>query len=305
MRRFLPLPLLLLLFLPPAAGTYLENFRLDLEFTTQAKCLLEASSFLKTGGALPSLRLEVRALPSGSSLRSTVEGEAGGLPGGWENLLFFSPQLLNSFLSLYEGKTLREIREGSGALPAIRFEDFELPRGMENLVLEEIEVRELRRLDGSVGFSVLLVLGGVERRYLPSSFWLSLEEAGEGAFLSVRAEFSLPRQGNRVVVTSLPLPPRELLEGISLENFSLTLRVPEGAEISGLPEGFENREGTYSFSGENMELFQALLEGLGGMSLSYECPSPSFPILPLSLLLILLSLLLGKAFLLRRGKGAA
>ncbi len=298
MRRFFLFPLLLLLFLTPleAAEVSVDNLQLQLEFTRQARCLAEASALIRSDQNLPHLRLELQALFSNSSLKSTLEGEIEELPGKLENLLFFlSPQLLNIFLSRYEGKTLREIREGSGDLPAVEFLVPGFPREGENWVLKKMEIRKLERLYPGVKFSLSVVLEGTGgREYFPLHLWLSMERMEGGGLLSARAGGGLPRRGNRVVVNSLPLG--RFLEGISLGKFSLILKVPEGAEVSGLPEGFENLGGTYVFSGENMELFQTLAGELEGMSLSYEYfPPPSsfpFPLLLVPFLVIPLSFFL-------------
>lgn len=307
-RFFLPF-LIFLLFLAPveAAELDVENLRLHLEFTSQARCFVEASAFVQGDQPLSRLQLDFRASLSNSSLRSTLEGEIQGLPERLENLLLsLSPPFLNAFLSSYEGKTLREIREGSGGLPAIEFVGWEFPEGMENLVLKEIEVRKLKGLHPGVRFSLFLALEGMDGRgYFPLSFWLSLERVEDGALLSARAEFGLPHEGNRVVVSSFPLP-LKFLKGFSLRNFSLILKVPEGAEVSGIPDGFENQGGTYFFSGENMELFQTLVCGLEGMNLSYEYspPSSSLPLLPFVVftLVVLASFLFLRAFYLKRRK---
>lgn len=293
--------MILVLLLAPvgAAGrteVRVEDLQLQVELTPQGKGVVEASALLL--GETKPLELELRISRSGSvELEGRVE-----LPEEVENLLSsLNPTFLNVILSSYEGKTLGELVEGATWLP-------QLPKGvenaaMENVVLEEIEVKELKVLHPGVRFSLLLVLGGVEegRDYLPLSLRLSLEPSGEAGLLSAHAEFSLPREGGRVVVR-LPEGLGELLEGGSLENFSLALKLPEGAEVSGLPQGFENQNGTYRFSGDNMELFQSLVSDLGGASISYECSSRSPSFLPGLAVVILLAALLLVAFYRTRGR---
>jgi hypothetical protein len=90
------------------------------------------------------------------------------------------------------------------------------------------------------------------------------------------------------------------LEGVSVGSFSLSLRLPEGASVSGL-QGFENESGSYRFSGENSESFQALASSLGETSLSYSY-SPPGSSLPVAAAGAVLLLLLGGALWILRGK---
>jgi len=304
MRRFLPLPLLLLLLLPPAgaAGTQLENLRVEAEFTPQASCVVEASA-CAVGEDLPPLELELRVSQSGSSsLKMEVKGSVGELPGEVENLLpYVTAQQLNLFLSSYQGKRLGELM-GEGS--SLEMPEVELPPEMENLVLERIEVREFKPLHPGLRFSLLVVLGGVQGgwEYLPLSLWFSLSPSGEGINLSVRAEFSLPHQGDQVVVDLSRLSDLGgTLKGVSVGSFSLSLRLPEGASVSGL-QGFENESGSYRFSGENSESFQALASSLGETTLSYSYSPPGSSLLPAVAAGAVLLLLLGGALWILRGR---
>ncbi|MEM3011801.1 MAG: hypothetical protein QW084_00345 [Candidatus Hadarchaeales archaeon] len=319
MRRLLPLSLMALFLLASAglAGVKgkelrVENLQLQVELTPQAKCLVEASAVLRgeTDNLFP-LELELRVSTSGSS---SVKLELGGsaevkLPEGVEDLLSsLDLQFLNTFLSSYEGKTLGELMEGgeSTGLPQLEFPEIELPEEMREMVLEKVEVKELKVLQPGVRFSLLVVLGGVERgrEYLPLSLQLSLELAEGGALLSARSEFSLPHEEGRVVVN---LPENLNLGGLlgetSVGNFSLVLKLPEGASVSGLPPGFENEGAIYTFSGENMELFQSLIRDLGETSISYEYspPATSLPLL-VAVAVAILVLLTGGTLWVLRGK---
>jgi hypothetical protein len=305
MRRLLPLPLLLLLLLAPvgAAETSLDNLLVEVEFTPQARCVVEASA-CAVGEDLPPLELELGVSRSGSSsLKMEVKGSVGELPGEVENLLpYITAQQLNLFLSSYQGKRLGELMGGGSFL---EMPEVEFPPEMENLVLERIEVKEFKPLHPGLRFSLLVVLGGVQGgwEYLPLSLWFSLSPSGEGINLSVRAEFSLPHQGDQVLVDLSPLSDLGgTLEGVSVGNFSLSLRLPEGASVSGL-QGFENENGSYRFSGENMESFLALASSMGETSLSYPySPPPGSSLLTVAAAGAVLLLLLGGALWILRGR---
>ncbi len=318
MQRFLPPSLMVLLLLASAgvagaggAELQVRDLEVRVELTPGARCTVEASALLRGGTEnLFPLELELRASGSGSSsAKLELKGSVGiKLPEGVEDLLSsLNLQLLNAFLSSYEGKTLGELMGEGGSTGTIRLKlpEIGLPEGMREMVLEKIEVRELKVLRPGVEFSLLVVLGGVEegREYLPLSLRLSQELAEGGALLSARAEFSLPREGNRVVV-KLPggFNLEDLPGEVSVENFSLSLKLPEGAEVSGLPEGFENENGVYTFSGDNMELFQSLLRDLGGTSFSYQYSPPGPPLLTLAAAAVVLALLAGGTFWVLRGR---
>jgi hypothetical protein len=305
MRGLLPLSLLLLLLLAPAgaAEVRLDNLLVEVEFTPQARCVVEASACVVGGVSLPALELELRASRSGSSsLKMEVEGRVEELPGEVENLLsHVTPQQLNLFLSSYQGKRLGELMEGGSFL---EIPEVELPQRVENLVLERIEVRKFRPLHPGLEFSLLVVLGGVQegREYLPLGLRLSLSPAGEGITLSVRAEFSLPHQEDQVVVRLGELPNLEgMLEKVSVGSFSLSLKLPEGASVSGL-QGFENENGSYRFSGENMESFLFLASSVGETSLSYPYSPPGSSLLTAAAAVVVLLLLLGGTLWILRGR---
>lgn len=310
-RLLLPLSLfLLLLLLAPAeaAGIRLENLRVEAEFTPQARCAVEASAHAVGGESLPPLELELRASRSGSSLRVEVGGRVGDL-GELENLVSqVTVQQLNLLLSYCQGKRLGELMGGGSFLGV---SGVELPPWAENLVLERIEVKEFKPLHPGLRFSLLLVLGGVSGgwEYLPLSLRLSLSPVEEGTALHAWAEFGLPHQGDRVVVDLSTLSDLGgTLEGVSVGSFSLSLRLPEGASVSGL-RGFENENGSYRFSGENSESFQALSSSLGETILSYSYSPPGSSLAPAAAGAVLLLLLggalwiLGIKALFRRGKG--
>ena len=312
-RPMLPLSLLLLLLLLAPVGATevrLENLRVEAEFTPQARCAVEASARAVGGGSLPPLELELRVSKSGSSsLKMEVAGRVGDL-GELENLVSqVTVQQLNLLLSYYQGKRLGELMGGGSflELPGV-----DLPPRAENLVLERIEVREFKPLHPGLRFSLLVVLGGVSEgwEYLPLGLRLSLSPTEGGTSLQAWAEFGLPHRGDRVVVDFSTLPDLAgTLKGVSVGSFSLSLRLPEGAGVSGL-QGFENENGSYRFSGENSESFQVLASSLGGTTLSYSYSPPGSPLLPVAAAGAVLLLLLGGALwalrrkaLSRRGKG--
>jgi len=206
--------------------------------------------------------------------------------------------IINAYIAQFgiEGEYLSEaISKIPGIWPV------ELPPEAADIKIEKINFNKFSWKDLKIEAGLTTTISGSE---FENKFDLSLDihVTGEDNTMEINLTFDgyfdLPRVGDNVR-WNLQTPKMENipeLENLNLENLGellkqydidFTLKVPSGASVSGLPQGYSQSDDTYTWSGDNAaDALDLVLRGepQGNVTYGYK-PSSGFPWLVVGVLI--------------------
>ncbi|MFQ6129261.1 MAG: hypothetical protein ACE5OT_00420 [Candidatus Hadarchaeaceae archaeon] len=281
----------------------------------------EMEELLITDGNL-SLRV---SSPNSEQLKFDVTGSVtlteaglGELPEEARTMLtMMNADMINDLIarSGIEGQSLSEFLPGFLTMvPGA--EEIEMPPEMEDIVIKDLRCTKLSWGEPTIEAGLTTTLSGsVFEKKVDLSLDIDITVEGNTATVELTFDgyFDLPRVGDNVR-WGLEIPEIGTIPG--LENFALenlgefleqydidfTLRVPEDASVSGLPPGYSQAGGTYTWSGVDAAgALSTVLTGEVQPDITYEYAPPSeFPWLVVGVLVVTIVAIAAAVVVLRR-----